>query len=286
MTLHVIRSQEDIELNATNHFLLLLAALLATTCLVPDAQGETTYTFVIDQEHSEVYKHMPNIGHRGETTHRITGMFDLVVDREAEEYYDPIAYMRVRDIEVLPAPDPDFIFPQYLLRWDIEEGSPVETFAASGDPCNDFNWRRDRGGTCWSYPTYFHFGYISGSFDGSKLTFNGTQDLGLEESGPGTVASTNYVFNISANLIEPITGDFDSDFDVDGADFLAWQRGESPHPHSSSDFNAWQANYGADGANLAAEAAAVPEPWSGGLLFVGVMVLTMGYRNFRSATLC
>ncbi len=55
-------------------------------------------------------------------------------------------------------------------------------------------------------------------------------------------------------------GDFDEDGDVDGQDFLAWQRGESPTPLSSEDLTAWQANYGA-GAALATFAA-VPEPAS------------------------
>ena len=38
-------------------------------------------------------------------------------------------------------------------------------------------------------------------------------------------------------------GDFDSDGDVDGADFLTWQRGASPMPLSPTDLAAWQANY-------------------------------------------
>jgi hypothetical protein len=53
------------------------------------------------------------------------------------------------------------------------------------------------------------------------------------------------------------TGDFDNDGDVDGRDFLIWQRGESPHPGSAGDLAAWQQNYGAGplGAGTA-----VPEP--------------------------
>lgn len=41
-------------------------------------------------------------------------------------------------------------------------------------------------------------------------------------------------------------GDFDGDGAVKGADFLLWQRGESPHPASAEDLAAWQANFGAD----------------------------------------
>jgi hypothetical protein len=42
----------------------------------------------------------------------------------------------------------------------------------------------------------------------------------------------------------PLLGDFDRDGDVDGRDFLVWQRGGSPTPFSASDLAHWQANYG------------------------------------------
>ena len=53
-------------------------------------------------------------------------------------------------------------------------------------------------------------------------------------------------------------GDFDNDGDVDGRDFLRWQRGGSPNPRSAGDLAAWQTNYGAGG--LVAATVAVPEP--------------------------
>ncbi len=65
-------------------------------------------------------------------------------------------------------------------------------------------------------------------------------------------------------------GDFDGDGDVDGADFLKWQRGESPNgvpgvSVSAADLAEWQGAYG----NLTAAAGAVPEP-SSVLLLVGM----------------
>ena len=56
-------------------------------------------------------------------------------------------------------------------------------------------------------------------------------------------------------------GDFDLDGDVDGADFLKWQRGEVTNPPSASDLTAWEAQYGT-GAPLAASSESVPEPSS------------------------
>jgi hypothetical protein len=41
-----------------------------------------------------------------------------------------------------------------------------------------------------------------------------------------------------------LLGDFDHDGDVDGRDFLVWQRGGSPTPFSASDLANWQSNYG------------------------------------------
>ena len=44
------------------------------------------------------------------------------------------------------------------------------------------------------------------------------------------------------------SADFDTDGDVDGRDFLAWQRGQSPDPLSSADLTAWQGQFGTGGA--------------------------------------
>lgn len=45
--------------------------------------------------------------------------------------------------------------------------------------------------------------------------------------------------------VQGLPGDFDNDGDVDGRDFLTWQRGGSPAPLSSADLASWQNNYGA-----------------------------------------
>jgi hypothetical protein len=65
--------------------------------------------------------------------------------------------------------------------------------------------------------------------------------------------------------VEGTPGDFDNDGDVDGRDFLAWQRGESPVALSASDLQEWQENYGASGL---ASVNAVPEPSTGLLLIL------------------
>lgn len=64
-------------------------------------------------------------------------------------------------------------------------------------------------------------------------------------------------------------GDFDEDGDVDGRDFLEWQRGNSPDPLSAGDLADWQGNYGFGTLGAVTN---VPEPNSL-MLLLGVALL-------------
>lgn len=55
---------------------------------------------------------------------------------------------------------------------------------------------------------------------------------------------------------ESLEGDFDLDGDVDGEDFLKWQREDS----TSVGLTAWQNNYGLNSSNLPQSSMAIPEP--------------------------
>ncbi len=97
-------------------------------------------------------------------------------------------------------------------------------------------------------------GALAGEFanfaDGDLVgTFGGT-DLFIDyEGGDG-----NDVALFTAGL----PGDFDLDEDVDGADFLTWQRGFGT-TYNSDDLDDWQGNYGTT-PNAIASSTSVPEP--------------------------
>ena len=58
----------------------------------------------------------------------------------------------------------------------------------------------------------------------------------FNSSGHGSQGDAVHIYNfVLAVHTVPEPDDFDGDEDVDGADFLAWQRGESPNLLSQSD---------------------------------------------------
>lgn len=81
--------------------------------------------------------------------------------------------------------------------------------------------------------------------------------------------------NILANL-NPQDADYDRDGDVDGADFLVWQRGGSPRSLSSADLALWRSQYGADAAVIVSRA--VPEP-TAFVLLMGLMIVATNERS-------
>jgi hypothetical protein len=77
-----------------------------------------------------------------------------------------------------------------------------------------------------------------------------------------------------------LAGDFNNDKTVDGADFLRWQRGQSPTPLSQADLNVWRANFGQS--LLAVPALSpVPEPSTALLLPLGVVAARRRARRLQ-----
>ncbi len=78
-------------------------------------------------------------------------------------------------------------------------------------------------------------------------------------------ALTQAEVDVLAQVVAGVDGDFDGDLDVDGADFLEWQRDLG----DATSLAEWRSGYGT--ASAVATFAAVPEPAS--LLLAGIMAL-------------
>ena len=83
-----------------------------------------------------------------------------------------------------------------------------------------------------------------------------TVQAGVSAGGALWVGATSVVLKVLGSIALP--GDFDSDQDVDGADFLQWQRNFGTPGYDAASLADWKANFGATAAVSAA--AAIPEP--------------------------
>ncbi|MBN1851886.1 MAG: lamin tail domain-containing protein [Pirellulales bacterium] len=109
-------------------------------------------------------------------------------------------------------------------------------------------------------------GEVTARYDDQVFNFTTVTDLlgtfyvGYREALSGGVPSV--VRPPTYDLFVPVvdSADFDNDGDVDGNDFLVWQRGESPDPLSSEDLNLWKNQFGTTSAF--SSSIIVPEPSS------------------------
>lgn len=109
---------------------------------------------------------------------------------------------------------------------------------------------------------------IDGQFDEQQLP-----ELSVGK-GWSVLYSTDAV-----SLLTTIPGDYNGDLQVEGADFLAWQRGDG----SSTGLDAWSANFGASASDVLASK--VPEPPTMGMLLIPAvagLLLKLNRRKRRS----
>ncbi len=108
-----------------------------------------------------------------------------------------------------------------------------------------------------------HFFDILNAQPGDQFLFSAMVSTGT------TAGISGFSFDIIVPFV-PSGADFDGDGDVDGRDFLFWQRGDSPNELSSEDLALWQAQYGT-GSLVAG--IGVPEPSSLLLALFGLACL-------------
>lgn len=139
-------------------------------------------------------------------------------------------------------------------------------------PFFDENGPPQGNGMEWTIPRNLAIGPTAPGtpvFTGDTFTFIAYTDLGAGDlpNDGGTFERITYTFATNPNPSDP--GDFDNDGDVDGNDFLIWQRGNSPTgPLDAGDLADWQANYGPEPS--LASATSIPEPSS--LILLGMLL--------------
>jgi hypothetical protein len=124
------------------------------------------------------------------------------------------------------------------------------------------------------------------TFNDSTFT-SGRAGIVYNENDDNTIGVFRFATASDAPLPDPVAGDYDHDLDVDGADFLLWQRDFGSTTNLAADGNGdlvvdgldldvWQTNFG-PGATAAI--AAVPEPSS--LVLLATAALGACFRKRR-----
>ena len=112
---------------------------------------------------------------------------------------------------------------------------------------------------------------IISNLSSSSVALDLPDIAGLPDFADPVAAGTHQRFRYTATIATP--GDFDFDSDVDGADFLLWQRNGG----SVNDLSDWQAGFGT---GTLSAAQSVPEPSS--LLLSMSLIFWSGRRNRRN----
>jgi hypothetical protein len=152
---------------------------------------------------------------------------------------------------------------EYTYNLDLNQFN-TSTFTTVSVPLSAFTLSEfvpTMGTTAGSGP----FGFANAG-DGLLSDFNLYEFAGLIPAGGGLLRLELEYMEIRLPEVG-LAGDFDNDNDVDGQDFLVWQRGDSPNPLSSGDLADWRTNFG-----TASQFSPTPEP-SSALLAIGGLAL-------------
>jgi hypothetical protein len=101
--------------------------------------------------------------------------------------------------------------------------------------------------------------------------------VGIVDLENGFIENSSKSF--SRNFFFGVPGDLNLDGAVDGADFLDWQRGNSPEPFSASDLETWKAHFGGPKGSSGSKAA--PEPEGLALMVIALLAQCSMRRDAR-----
>jgi len=158
-------------------------------------------------------------------------------------------------------------FPRYVSSYEITRIEAFTGFGSSDitDQFDDLSGMQ----VSDSLPTTLY----DESFDEATTGSSATVLIFIDGDGFGQSSITDVVlgsfFSVPITSIEVdgtvtvegvLPGDFDSDLDVDGSDFLHWQRGGTGNPLSTLDLGDWQDYFNTTLTPPAVLFSAVPEP--------------------------
>jgi len=162
----------------------------------------------------------------------------------------------------------------------VSPSIPTSGFDASGNIATDFSNLDWAGPGRDAFPAALSKLIAAGNLALQPVDdFNGTLRAGSIDVGA-------YVYEVNENPGWPITGefkqspveqtpgDFDQDGDIDGADFLEWQRGFG-NSADEGDLDDWQNGYGTTDSSVSL---VVPEPRTYVLLIVGLFLGALGAK--------
>ncbi|QEG33629.1 beta strand repeat-containing protein [Bythopirellula goksoeyrii] len=114
---------------------------------------------------------------------------------------------------------------------------------------------------------------------GDTARFGTFNTENLPTLGGGNMFAVNYKANsVELEVIaSSLTADFDNDGDVDGRDFLVWQRGGTAPPLDPAALALWQASYGTP---LMALSANVPEPSTSVMLLMEIATMLLRHKQY------
>ena len=119
--------------------------------------------------------------------------------------------------------------------------------------------------------------------EGPDRSFNG--DISQARLYDFVLSDEQAEANYLATIV-PEPGDFDYDGDIDGYDFLKWQRGETPVPLSPADLAAWTSGFGSNATASLRASLGVPEPASGPLLMLAATAAAIRCARRDSKRVC